>query len=180
MDQDVGFLELNPHLLGVGDEIRREITAIELHAFDDFQLRHRGLGFLDGDHSFVADLFHRFCEEAANLGVAIGRDGANLGDLVVPGDFTGVPPQFLDHCFDCFVDAALEVHRVHARRHSLRTFLDDRLSENSSGGGTVTSDVTGLRGNLPHHLCAHILELVLKLDLLGDGDAVLGYAGRAV
>src|SRR4029077_17803154 len=30
-----------------------------------------------------------------------------------------------------------------------------------------------------HHLRAHVLELVLELDLLGDGDAVLGDAGCA-
>jgi hypothetical protein len=28
-------------------------------------------------------------------------------------------------------------------------------------------------------ICAHVLELVLELDLLGDGDAVLGDARRA-
>ncbi len=31
----------------------------------------------------------------------------------------------------------------------------------------------------PHHLRAHVLELVLKLDLLGDSDAVLGRTWRA-
>ena len=31
-----------------------------------------------------------------------------------------------------------------------------------------------LRGDLAHHLRAHVLEAVLELDLLGDGDAVLG------
>ena len=36
-----------------------------------------------------------------------------------------------------------------------------------------------LRGDLAHHLRAHVLELVLELDLLGDGDAVLGDRRRA-
>ena len=39
--------------------------------------------------------------------------------------------------------------------------------------------VAGLRGDLAHHLRAHVLELVGEFDLLGDGDAVLGDAGRA-
>ena len=38
----------------------------------------------------------------------------------------------------------------------------------------------GLRGDFAHHLRAHVLELVLEFDLLGDGDAVLGDARRAV
>ena len=36
-----------------------------------------------------------------------------------------------------------------------------------------------LRGDLAQHLRAHVLELVLELDLLGDGDAVLGDARGA-
>jgi hypothetical protein len=43
-------------------------------------------------------------------------------------------------------------------------------------GGAVTGDVVGLAGDLAHHLCAHVLELVGQFDLLGDGDAVLGDA----
>ena len=40
--------------------------------------------------------------------------------------------------------------------------------------------VAGPRGDLAHHLRAHVLEAVGELDLLGDGDAVLGDARRAV
>ncbi len=47
------------------------------------------------------------------------------------------------------------------------------------GGGAVAGHVVGLLGDLAHHLRAHVLELVLELDLLGDGDAVLGRARRA-
>src|SRR5450631_459591 len=39
--------------------------------------------------------------------------------------------------------------------------------------------VVGLGGDFAQHLRAHILELVLQLDFLGDGDAVLGNARRA-
>jgi len=74
------------------------------------------------------------------------------------------------------VDAALQVHRVHAGGDVLGAFADDRLGEHGRGGGAVTGDVVGLRGHFAHHLRAHVLELVLKLDLLGDGDAILGDA----
>ena len=40
--------------------------------------------------------------------------------------------------------------------------------------------VSDVRRHLAHHLGAHVLELVRELDLLGDGDAVLGDARRAV
>ena len=48
------------------------------------------------------------------------------------------------------------------------------------GGGAVAGNIAGLRGDLAHHLRAHVLELVGKLDLLGDGHAILGDAGCAV
>ena len=38
VDQDVGVLQNGFHALGIGDEVRREIAAVELHAFDDFEL----------------------------------------------------------------------------------------------------------------------------------------------
>ena len=56
-----------------------EIAAVELHAFDHFKLGLERLCFLDRDHAFVADPFHR---------VAMKRpparrwpDSADLGDL---------------------------------------------------------------------------------------------------
>ncbi len=63
---------------------------------------------------------------------------------------------------------------------SLAPFPNDRLGEHRRCGGAVAGDVVGLRGDFAHHLGAHVLELVLKLDLLGDGHAVLGDARRAV
>ena len=50
-------------------------------------------------------------------------------------------------------------------------------AEHGRGGGAVASLVGGAGSNLAHHLRAHVLELVGKLDLLGDGHAVLGDAG---
>ena len=78
------------------------------------------------------------------------------------------------------VDAALQVHRVHAGGDELEALLHDRGGEHRRGGGAVTGDVIGLRGDFAHHLGAHVLEFVLELDLLGDGHAILGDARRAI
>ena len=50
------------------------------------------------------------------------------------------------------------------------------MGQNSSGGGAIAGDVVCLGGNFANHLRAHVLELVLEFDVLGDGDAVLGDA----
>src|SRR6185312_2340355 len=74
---------------------------------------------------------------------------------------------------------ALQIHRVHAGGHRLQTFAHDRLCQHGRGGGAVTGGVVGLGGDLAQHLRAHVLELVVEFDFLGDGDAVLGDAGSA-
>ena len=42
---------------------------------------------------------------------------------------------------------------------------------------SVAGYVRGLGGDFANHLCAHVLERVAELNLLGDGDAVLGDGG---
>ena len=59
-----------------------------------------------------------------------------------------------------------------------RPSLVDRLGQDGRGGGAVAGDVAGLLGDGVDELGAHVLERVGQLDLLGDGDAVLG-DGRA-
>ena len=82
VDQDVGVLQLGDHLLGVGDEVGREVAAVELHALDDVELGLGGLGLLDRDHAFLADLLHRLGDHVADRLVAVGGDGADLRDFV--------------------------------------------------------------------------------------------------
>jgi hypothetical protein len=55
----------------------------------------------------------------------------------------------------------------------------DRLGEHGGRRGAVAGHVARLARDLAHHLRAHVLEAVLELDLLGDGDAVLGDRRRA-
>ncbi len=167
------------HLLGVGDEVGREVAAVELHALDDLELELERLGLLDRDDALVADLLHRLGDHVADHLLAIGGDRADLGDLFGGLDLLRAALEVADRLGDGHVDAALEVHRVHAGGNRLGAFLDDGLGEHGRGGGAVAGDVVGLRGHFAHHLRAHVLELVLELDLLGDGDAVLGDARRA-
>src|SRR4051794_9180690 len=91
----------------------------------------------------------------------------------------GVLDEVRNDGFDREVDTALQVHRVHAGGNRLGAFAHDRLGQHGGGGGAVAGRVSGLRSDFAHHLRAHVLELVLELDLLGDSDAVLGDAGSA-
>jgi hypothetical protein len=59
---------VRPHLFRVGDEVGRQIATVELHAFDDIEFEFEALGFFDGDHAFLADLFHRFGDLVTDFG----------------------------------------------------------------------------------------------------------------
>src|SRR5690606_26372714 len=147
---------------------------------DDVELVVQARAFLDGDHAFLADLLHRVGDDRADGFVAVGRDGADLGDGLVVGGGLADLLQLFDRGPHGLVDAALEVHRVHAGGNRLGTFADQRLGQHGGGGGAVTGVVGSLGGDFLHHLRAHVLELVGQLDLLGDGHAVLGDRRRAV
>ena len=111
--------------------------------------------------------------------VAVGRDRADLGDLLGFGDLAAVLLEIGDDGFDREIDAALEVHRIGAGGDRLGAFPDDGVGEHGRRGGAVAGEIALLRGDFAHHLRAHVLELVGELDLLGDGDAVLADARRA-
>ncbi len=174
MDQDVRVLKFHYHLIGIGDEVRREIAAIKLHAFDDVEFGFEAFGFFNRDHAFFADLIHGLGNDVADLALAVGRNRADLGDLFVRLDLLGHLGEFGDDGFNSLVDAALQVHRVHAGGHRLRTFANDGLRQHGRGGGAVAGEVVGLVGDFFHHLRAHVLELIAKFDFLGHGHAVLG------
>ena len=122
VNQDVGVIHLRPHLVGIGDEVGRDVAAVELHAFDHVEFGLERLCFFDRDHALVADFLHRVGEELADLGIAVGGDGADLGDLFVRRDLLGVGLEVLDDGFNGEIDAALEVHRVHAGGNRLGAF----------------------------------------------------------
>src|SRR5438876_2143992 len=178
VEQDVRILEHADLLLGVVDEVRREIAAVELHALDQVELVLERFAVLDGDHAFLADLVHRVGDDLADVEIGVRRDGADLRDLLGGGAGLGDLLQLLDHAEHGLVDAALQVHRVHAGGDELHALAHDRLGQDRRGRSAVTGHVGGLGGDFLHHLRAHVLELVLQLDLLGHRHAVLGDGRR--
>ena len=68
-DQDVGLFHLGGHAIRIGDEVRRAVTAVELHAFDVLNLELDPTAFLDGYDAVLAYLVHDLAEERADLTV---------------------------------------------------------------------------------------------------------------
>src|ERR1019366_1950930 len=172
-DEDVGVLEDGLHALRIRDEVRAEVAAVELHAFHDLEGRLGRAALLDGDDAFLADLLHGLGELRADFLVAVGADRADVLDLLRVLRGLGRLLQGLHDALDGLVDAALDLHRVVARRDELAALAVDRLREHGRRRRAVTGHVAGLAGDFAHHLRAHVLETVLELDLLRDRHAVL-------
>ena len=177
VDQDVRLLDLGFHVLGIGDEVGRDVAAVELHAFDVLGLELQALGFLDGDDAVLADLVHHLGDQVADL-LVLGRDGGDGGDLFLGLDGDGLLGDGLGDGLGGGFDAALEHHRVGAGGQVLQAVGDHGVGQHGGGGRAVAGDVIGLGGGFLEELGAHVLERVFQLDFLGHGHAVVGDGGR--
>jgi len=110
------------------------------------------------------------------------RTGADtyLSDLLTGVDDLGVVLEVVKHEGDGLIDAAFEVHGVHASGDTHAALSVDGLGQHGGGGGAIAGQVVGLAGNLAHKLGAEVLELVLEVDAAGHSDTILGDLGRAV
>ncbi len=178
MDENQRVLERGFHLFRIGDEVRREITAVELHSFDRLQRRLEALCLFDRDDAVLADLFHRLGDQIADLLVVVGGDRTNLRDLFLPLGRDAHLLEVFDDGGNRGINAALERHRVDAGGDVLEAFAENRLCQYGGGGSTVTRQVAGLGCDFFHHLRAHVLERIGELDFLGDGYSVLGDGRR--
>ena len=188
MDQDVGVLLDRFHALRIGNEVRRQIAAIELHAFDYVQLRFEGLRLFDGDDAILADFLHRFGNDLADGLVVVRRDRAHLRNHLA-GDGLA---EFVEFAFfvvaflvelagdegDGLLDAALHRHRIGSSSNGLHAFAVNGLGKNGRGGGAVAGYVGGLRSDFADHLRAHVLEVVFQFNFFGYGYAVFSDGGR--
>ena len=173
VEQDVRIVEHRFLALRVGDEVRRQVALVELHALGELELGAEGVALLDRDHAVLADLVDGVGDDLADRRVG-GRDRGDGGDVGLVVDVLGLLLDRLDRRGDGLLDALLQAHRVGAGGDVAHAVGDHRLGEHGGGGGAVTGDVVGLGGDFLHQLGAHVLEGVVELDLLGDGHAVVG------
>ena len=79
-----GFSSSTDDCFLIGDEVRRQVAAIELHALHDDDFGVGRLAFLDRDDAVGgADLLHRLGQLLADFGVVVGGDGGDFGDFLV-------------------------------------------------------------------------------------------------
>src|SRR6266852_4056283 len=179
VDQDEAVLEDGFHAIGIGHHVRGQVASIELHPLDDLEGGLHPLGLFHRDDAVLADLLHGLGDEAADRVVVVGRDGGDLGDLLLV--FRGLRhlAELGDDLLHRLLDTPLQPHGVRAGGHVPEAGAEDGLGQHGRGGGPVTRDVGGLAGDLLDHLGAHVLVVVFELDLLRDRHPVLRDGGAA-
>jgi len=150
-----------------------------LHAFHDIERGFRALRLFDRDHAFLSDLLHCVGQELADGLVTVRADGADLSDLLRILGLLGHLLELADNRFDGLIHPTLDLHGIVAGGDKLGSLAIDRLGKYCCGGRAVTCDVRRLGRHLTHHLCAHVLELVLELDFLRNRHAILRDGGGA-
>ena len=143
VNEDEGVLEGTLHTIRVGDEIRREIAAVELHTFDDIQAGLDCLSFLNRDNAVFSDFLHRVGNDVADRRIVVGGNGGNLRDHVALhrlGQFLELFGGNLNRA----LNTALHRHRIGTGGNGLHTFAENGLSQNGCSRGAITSNVAGL------------------------------------
>ena len=166
-------------LCGIGHEVGREITAVELHAFFLLDGGFEAFAFFDGDHAVFADLLHRVGEFIADFRVAVGRDRADLGDGFFIAAFDGHFLEFFGDVFDGLVHAALHLDGADPGDDGFEAFVVNGFGHDGRGGRAVAGHVGGFAGDFADHAGAHVFELVGEFDFAGHGHAVFGDGRRA-
>ena len=171
--EDVRILKNRGLVVRVGHEVRGDVALVETHALGELKVKAEAVVVLDGHDAVLTDLVQSLGDLLANLGVGCGDRGGG-GDLVLGLHVLGGGDQFLDDGVGGLLDAATQRDRVGAGDNVLQAFVHEGLGQHGGGGGSVARDVVGLLGDFLDQLGADALVRILKIDFLGDGDAIVG------
>ena len=167
------------HLVGIRHHVGGQVAAVKLHTLDDLGIGLGGLGLLDGNHAVSRDLLHCIGNQLTD-DLITGGNSTDTGDILLAVDLLGIVDQRRDSGVHSLLHALTQNHGVRAGGHILHALADESLCQQGSGRGAVTGGIVCLGGDLLDQRGAHVFRLVLQLDLLGDGYAVIGNQGRAV
>src|SRR3972149_2718702 len=123
--KDEGVFENGFHALSVGDEVRRNETAVELHTLHYFLSCLRSLGYLNQDHSFPAALLHGVGNELSYCRIVMSRDRRHLGLFFARLDGARHRAQRVYRRLGSSIQSTLQVDRARASDHITHTIGKD-------------------------------------------------------
>ena len=108
------------HALGVGDKVRGDVSALELHALDHVEAVLGSAALLHGDDTRAANLGHGVSNQLSDLHVATGRHGGDIDEVAVR-DLGGELSKLRNEVVHGLLNAAGELHGVGSCRDDLHT-----------------------------------------------------------
>ena len=177
--QYIGIIQYRFHPVFVGYEVGRDVTVVELDAVDVAQTESELRPLFDGDHAAGTDSGQRCGDHVADIAVVVSRQGGDVTQVGFACRLAGTLPQDIDDCGCCPFDSAFQLDGVGTGIDRLEAFTHHGLRENRRGGGPVAGDAVGFGGDFLDELRAHVGEGISQLDLLGDGDAIVGDGRRS-
>ena len=155
------FLEDGLHLLGVGNEIRRQIATVDAHPFDHLHQRLGPLGFFDRCRALRADFFERVGNGLADTAVVVGGDRRDLDSLLVVRHGSRELLQASHDCVERAIESALQVDRARAGGDIPHAFGKDRRGQQRGRRRAVADHLARALGGLPNDLGAEVFLVVL-------------------
>ena len=111
VDQNIRSIHFALHFLGIRNEVRRNISSVELHTFYNIDSRIGTFGLFYRDNTFFLHFLHSLGNELTNLAIVIGRDTSNRFDfLKIVAHFLSLSLDTFYHFGYGFVDASLQIH----------------------------------------------------------------------
>ena len=177
--QDEGRFYRAVHAVRIGDEVRREIAFVPLHAFHVLSVYAvHASGLFDHDDGIPAEGLNDLTDEGAHVLVQTHHAGEPL-DLLAGIQCLCERAYLVKHYLSRAFDAFTQRHRIVAYRHRFVRLVEDRLSDHRGCGGAVA----GLLADVPRQVAnehgAHVFKAVRQLDnAASDGSAVIHDFGR--
>ena len=109
--------------------------------------------------------------------VTVCRNSGNVLNLILANNWSALLLKSLNDVVNSHLDASSQVHWVHTSGNRLAALLEDGTGQNGGGCGSITSLVVGLGSDLLDQTGTDVVVTIGELNLLGNGDTVLGDLG---
>ena len=172
VQQDVRVLQLDQGLIAIGGEPGGDEALVEVHALPHLELARAAVPGLDQDEAFGADPADRFAQDRAELGIAIGRERRDPGQLLDRLRRPGQLPQRSHPGGAGQIEALLQIARAEAEHGRPDAVPHHGAGQHHRGGRAVADLVAGPPGDLAQRAHAHVGHRVVEMDVLGDRMAV--------
>ena len=175
-EQNVRVVEHGRLVFRIGDEVGGNITLVEAHALGEIEIEAEAVVVFDGDDAILSDLVESLGDLLAHLGVTCGNR-CGCSNLFLGLHRLRGSDKLLDESVGSLLDAAAQGNRIGSGHHVLQTLMHEGLCKYSCGGGAIAGDIIGALGHFLHQFGTNALERILKIDLLGDRNAIVGDVG---